>query len=180
MYSRRSRAEFASAENHTCWGSTFSVITIVNFYICYVKTKVKLINALSAQSVSPSKSIAIRPATAQLCHPASLRHCRQSGFHETHLKLSIDCEIDQETRHNCDRTCQVCHSCIQLFLWNRSPESIKVHIATHWVLGLSIHVARIRSSIIGWESATVSQAIWWKENIAIHHSSHLFEAQNQV
>ena len=165
-------------KNHTCWGSTLSVITIVKCYICYVKTKVKLIYALSAQTVSHSKSIAIRPATAQLCHPASLWHCRQSGFHETHPKLSIDCEIDQETRHNCDRTCEICHSCIQLFLWNWSHESIEIHTATHWVLGLSIHVARIRSSIIGWESATVSQAIWWKENITINHPSHLFEAQN--
>jgi hypothetical protein len=131
-------------KNLTCWGSTLSVITIVKCYICYVKTKVKLIYALSAQSVSRSKSIAIRPATAQFCHPASFRHWRQSGFHETHLKLSIDWEIDQEIRHNCDRTCQVCHSRIQLFLWNWSPESIEIHIATHWVLGLSIHVAGIR------------------------------------
>jgi hypothetical protein len=36
-----------------------SVISIVYSYICYVKTKVKLIYALSAQSISRSKSIAI-------------------------------------------------------------------------------------------------------------------------
>ena len=165
-------------KNLTCWGSTLSVITIVKCYICYVKTKVKLIYALSAQSISHSKFIAIWPATAQLCHPASLRHRRQSGFHEAHPKLSIDCKVDQETSHNSDRTCQIWHSCIQLFLWNWSPESIEIHIATHLLLGLSIHVAGIRSFIIGWESATVSQAIWWKENITINHPSHLFEAQN--
>ena len=92
-------------KNLACWGSTLSVISIVYSYICYVKTKVKLIYALSAQSVSRSKSIAIRRATAQLCHPASLRHRRQSGFHKYHPKLSIDCKVDQETSHNSDRTC---------------------------------------------------------------------------
>ena len=92
-----------------CWGSTLGVISIVYSYICYVKTKVKLIYALSAQSISRSKSIAIWPATAQLCHPASLRHRRQSGLHETHPKLSIDCKVDQETSHNSDRTCQIWH-----------------------------------------------------------------------
>jgi hypothetical protein len=41
----------------TCWWSTFSVITIVICYISYVKSKLKLIFALSAQTVSYSKSI---------------------------------------------------------------------------------------------------------------------------
>jgi hypothetical protein len=172
--------EILLQKNLPCWGSTFAVISIVYSYICYVKTKVKLIYALSAQSISRSKSIAIWPTTAQLCHPASLRHRRQSGFHETHPKLSIDCKVDQETRHNSDRTCQIWHSCIQLFLWNWSSELIKVHTTTHWVLGLSIHVARIRSSIIGWESADVPSTIRWEEDIAINHPSHLLEAQNQV
>ncbi len=71
----------------------------------HVKTNVKLINALSAQSLSDSKSIAIWPTTAKWRHPASLRHCRQPGFHEAHPQLSIDCEGDQETRDNRDRNC---------------------------------------------------------------------------
>jgi hypothetical protein len=116
--------EIRLQKNLPCWGSTFAVISIVYSYICYVKTKVKLIYALSAQSISRSKIIAIWPTTAQLCHPTSLRHCCQSGFHETHPKLSIDCKIDQETSHNSDRNCQICYSFIQLFLWNWSSELI--------------------------------------------------------
>ena len=101
--------EMSLQKNLMCWVGTLSVISIVYSYICYVKTKVKLIYALSAQSISHSKFIAIWPATAQLCHPASLRHRRQSGLHETHPKLSIDCKVDQETSHNSDRTCQIWH-----------------------------------------------------------------------
>ena len=157
----------------TFWGLSM-------FILSYVKTNVKLINLLSAQTISHSKSITIWPATAQLCHPASLWHNHQSRFHESHPELSVNCEGDQETSHHCDRNCQICHAGLQLLLWNSSSELIKVHPAAHWVLGFSIHVAGIRASITGGEGAAVSQAIWWKENIADLHPSHLLEAQNQV
>ncbi len=71
----------------------------------YVKSNVKSINLLSAQSVSDSKSIAIWPAAAQLCHSPSIWNDRQPWFHEAHPQLSIDCESDQETRHDRDLNC---------------------------------------------------------------------------
>jgi hypothetical protein len=92
-------------ENLVSWGSTFSVLCYDKCYIHAVKTKVNLIYALSAQTLSHPQSIAIWPATAQLHHTASLWHGGQPGFHETHPKLSIDCKSYQETSDNCDRNC---------------------------------------------------------------------------
>ncbi len=154
--------------------------TFLNCYRLNVKTRVKLINALSAQSVSHSKPIAIWPATAQLCHPSLFWHSNQSRFHKTYLELSINCESHQETSHNSHRNCQICHASIQLLLWNSSCQPIKVHPAAHWVLGFSIHVAGIRASITGGEGAAISRAIWREENIADLHPSQLLEAQKQV
>ena len=87
------------------WGTNLCVLCYVKCYIHTVKTKLKLINALSAQTLSHPQSIAIWPATAQLHHTASLWHGGQPGFHEAHPKLSIDCKSDQETSDNCDRNC---------------------------------------------------------------------------
>ncbi len=95
-------------------------------------------------------------------------------------QLQIDCESDQETCDNRDQNCQICHPIMQLLLWNRSSKPIKVHTAAHWVLICSIHIDWIRSSNTSWEIITVSQAIWWKENIAVNHPTHLLEKQNQV
>ena len=162
------------------WGTNLCLLCYVYCYIHAVKTKVKLINALSAQTFFHPKSIAIWPATAQLCNSPSLWHCGQPGFQEAHLELSFDCESHQETSHNGDWNCQICRASIQLLLWNSSPELIKVHPAAHWVLGFSIHVAGIRASITGGEGTAVPQAIWWEEDITVHHPAHLLEAQNQV
>ncbi len=87
------------------WGRTFCVLCYDKFYIHAVKTKVDLIYTLSAQRLSNPQSITIWPTIAQLFHSDALWHDWQPGFHETHLKLSIDRKGDQETRHNCDRNC---------------------------------------------------------------------------
>ena len=87
------------------WGTDLCFLFYIICNLHTVKTKVKLINALSAQTLSHPQFIAIWPPTAQLHHTASIWHGGQPGFHETHPKLSIDCENDQETSDNCDRNC---------------------------------------------------------------------------
>ncbi len=99
MMKTRLQRKFAS------WGITCCVLCYVKCYRFHVKTNLKLINAVSAPTLSHPKSIAIWPAAAQLCHSAALRHDRQPGFHEAHPQLSIDCESDQEIRHDRDRDC---------------------------------------------------------------------------
>ena len=87
------------------WRTNLCVLCYFKCYIHTVKTKLNLINALSAQTLSHPQSIAIWPVTAQLHYTASFWHSGQPGFHETHLELSIDCKSDQETSDNCDRNC---------------------------------------------------------------------------